>query len=72
MTKRLVDIDDSLLDEAKARLGAETIKETVNAALARVANEPSRSEADVREALRAFAAATQDLRDPEVMDGAWR
>jgi Arc/MetJ family transcription regulator len=33
VTKRLIDIDDALLAEAKERLGAATIKETVNRAL---------------------------------------
>ncbi|NNC41386.1 MAG: type II toxin-antitoxin system VapB family antitoxin [Acidimicrobiia bacterium] len=36
MTKRLVDIEDSLLREAQQLLGAETMKETVNRALAEV------------------------------------
>ena len=36
MTKRLVDIDDSLLREAQQLLGAETMKETVNRALGEV------------------------------------
>ena len=31
--KRLVDIDDDLLERARSIAGAETIKETVNAAL---------------------------------------
>jgi len=34
MTKRLVDIDDELLERAKAELGSDTIKDTVNRALA--------------------------------------
>jgi len=33
MTKRLVDIDDKLLDEAKLLTSAATMKEAVNAAL---------------------------------------
>jgi len=33
MTKRLVDIDDDLLDYARAQLGTSTIKATVNEAL---------------------------------------
>lgn len=33
MTKRLVDIDDTLLDEARSQLGTSTIKDTVNEAL---------------------------------------
>lgn len=33
MAKRLVDIDDDLLDEARSQLGTSTIKDTVNEAL---------------------------------------
>ena len=36
MTKRLVDIDDSLLREAQQLLGTETMKEAVNRALGEV------------------------------------
>ena len=38
MAKRLVDIDDELLERAKAELGCSTIKETVNRALAAIAD----------------------------------
>ena len=38
MTKRLVDIDDTLLTSARELLGAETMKETVNRALEEVIN----------------------------------
>jgi Arc/MetJ family transcription regulator len=34
VTKRLIDVDDELLDRARAALGTETMKDTVNAALA--------------------------------------
>jgi Arc/MetJ family transcription regulator len=34
MTKRLVDIDDEVLEDARRLLGTATIKETVNTALA--------------------------------------
>jgi len=33
MTKRLVDIDDTLLERARSAAGTETIKDTVNTAL---------------------------------------
>lgn len=36
MTKRLVDIDDDLLDSARARAGTKTIKATVEAGLRRL------------------------------------
>lgn len=35
VTKRLVDIDDDALDQARAELGTATIKDTVNEALRR-------------------------------------
>ena len=37
MTKRLVEIDDDTLSAAQAELGTDTIKDTVNTALERVA-----------------------------------
>ncbi|MGH9209898.1 MAG: type II toxin-antitoxin system VapB family antitoxin [Acidimicrobiales bacterium] len=39
MTKRLIDVDDDLLDRARLTLGTETLKETVNSALAVVVGE---------------------------------
>lgn len=74
MTKRLIEIDDELLDAAKGALGTSGITETVVTALAR-------SVADERYAERisrinqlglASAEATQDLLDDDVMHGAWR
>lgn len=38
-TKRLVAIDDDVLTAAQAELGTRTLKDTVNAALKRVADE---------------------------------
>lgn len=70
MTKRLVDIDDEVLEEARAALGTSTLKDTVNAALtesARTARRRGVTEAD----LRRFAEATRDARDPEIMARAW-
>ncbi len=43
MAKHLVDIDDEALGAAKAQLGTETIKETVNEALRRVSRGRSKS-----------------------------
>jgi Arc/MetJ family transcription regulator len=37
MTKHLIDIDDPTLGAARAELGTETLKDTVNEALRRVA-----------------------------------
>jgi Arc/MetJ family transcription regulator len=43
MAKHLVDIDDEALGAAKAELGTETIKETVNEALRRVSRRHSKA-----------------------------
>lgn len=43
MAKHLVDIDDETLGAAKAQLGTETIKETVNEALRRVSHGRSKT-----------------------------
>lgn len=39
MTKRLVDIDDDLLERARSIVGTRTIKETVNTALKRLTDD---------------------------------
>lgn len=39
MTKRLVDIEDDLLERARSVAGTDTIKETVNAALRRLVDD---------------------------------
>jgi Arc/MetJ family transcription regulator len=39
MTKRLVDIDDHLLERARGIAGTDTIKETVNIALQRLVDD---------------------------------
>ena len=68
MSKRLVDIDDSLLDEATQILGAATMKEAVNRSLEEVVLAARRRQhADRLSTLRDL-----DLADPEVMAGAWR
>lgn len=68
MTKRVVDIDDEWLEGAKAYLGTKTIKDTVNAALEHVAAIPAR--------LAAIDWWSNDplpdLRNEEIMKGAWR
>ena len=68
MTKRLVDIDDDLLAEARVLTGAVTMKEAVNAALQEVIDGELRR----RHLRRLEAAAGTDLADDEVMRGAWR
>ena len=68
MTKRLVDIDDDLLAEARVLTGATTMKEAVNAALQQVID----SELRRRHLQRLEASVGTDLADDEVMRGAWR
>jgi Arc/MetJ family transcription regulator len=68
MSKRLVDIDDELLDEATKVLGTPTMKETVNRSLeAVVIAARRRRHADRLETMRNL-----DLAKPKVMSGAWR
>ena len=68
MSKRLVDIDDGLLDEAARVLGASTMKETVNRALAEVVSAARRR----RHADRLAGMQGLDLNRPKVMSRAWR
>ena len=68
MSKRLVEIDDELLEEAAAILDAPTMKETVNRSLeAVVLAARRRRHADRLEAMEGL-----DLAKPRVMSGAWR
>lgn len=68
VTKRLVDIDDEVLEAARSLLGTRTLKDTVNESLRRtVAAAGPAPEID----WDAFTAASVDLDDPEVMRGAW-
>lgn len=68
MTKRLVDVDDDLLEEASSILGAATMKEAVNRSLETVVLAARRRRhADRLEAMRNL-----DLAKPRVMSGAWR
>lgn len=68
MSKRLVDIDDDLLEEATRLLGARTMKEAVNRSLETVVLlAQRRSHADRLARMRGL-----DLDDPKVMSGAWR
>lgn len=72
VTKRLIDIDDDLLFAAKAALGADTLKETVRAALEQVVATAAHAGTPTSDLLADFASATADLADPDVMDAAWR
>jgi Arc/MetJ family transcription regulator len=64
MSKRLVDIDDSVLEAAQAELGTATIKATVNEALRRAGE--GRAEG-IRDALDVLASAAFSDRED-----AWR
>lgn len=68
MTKRLVDIDDDLLAEARVLTGAATMKEAVNAALQQVID----SELRRRHLRRLESGDSTDLADDGVMRDAWR
>ncbi len=70
MTKRLVDIDDDMLEQARRALGTSTLKDTVNAALVE-ATRLARSNALTKEDLMRVGKLLQDLGDPEVMAKAW-
>lgn len=68
MSKRLVDIDDDLLEEASTALGATTMKEAVNRSLESVVLAARRR----RHADRLESMDGLDLAKPKVMSGAWR
>ena len=68
MTKRLVDIDDGLLDQALKLTGAATIKGTVNASL----HELNNTELRLRRLRRLMAGEGTDLSNDEIMADAWR
>lgn len=65
VTKRLIDIDDALLDRARRALGADSMSATVRQALERV------SEADPGDAYLDALASLPDL-DPTMRAAAWR
>ena len=68
MSKRLVDIDDDLLQAASMVLGASTMKEAVNRALESVVLADRRHHhADRLERMQGL-----ELDKPKVMAGAWR
>jgi Arc/MetJ family transcription regulator len=70
MAKRLVDIDEDVLAQARLALGTSTLKDTVNTALEEAVKAAQRR-ALTREDLRRFAEAARDLGDPDVMARAW-
>lgn len=70
MTKRLVEIDDAVLEEARRALGTVTIKDTVNTALDGAAK-AARRRAVTIEGLLSVGELLEDLGDPEIMARAW-
>jgi Arc/MetJ family transcription regulator len=68
MTKRLVDVDDELLQGAADALGTKTMKETVNRAL----EEATLIAVRRRHAARLTKMEGIDLAKPRVMRDAWR
>jgi Arc/MetJ family transcription regulator len=70
MTKRLVDIDDEILAEARRALGTKTLKETVNESLRSIVQSHRRQKI-TKEDVQRFVDATEDLRNPEIMAKAW-
>lgn len=69
MSKTLIDLDDDALDAAQRELGTTTKKDTVNAALAYVAERGSRSS---RRCTNAFDVWGEDIANSEVMKDARR
>ena len=72
MTKRLIDVDDDVLEDARRALGTTTIKDTVNSALRASVEAAERRQNVDTAALKRFADASRDLRDDDVMAEAWR
>ena len=68
MTKRLVDIDDDLLQQVREMTGAATMKEAVNGALQHLVDFERRLE-HVR---RLMTLEGLDLADEQIMRDAWR
>ena len=72
MTKRLIEIEDDLLRQARDALGTQTIKDTVTTALRHAVHASQRRTRLDDATLQRFAAAAEDLADDEVMAAAWR
>ncbi len=66
----MVDIDDEILEEARHALGTTTLKDTVNQSL-RATVRAHKHRDITQEEIERFVKATVDLRNPEIMAGAW-
>lgn len=66
MTKRLIDVDDEVVEEARSVLGTATLKDTVNRALQETIHADRRRRI-THEDIQRFVEATEDLRNPEIM-----
>lgn len=71
MTKRLVDVDDELLQAAQRISGENTIKGTVRRALELLVSQGSQRESELRRRWEGLGDALADLQDDEVMRRAW-
>ncbi len=67
-----IDIDDDLLAQAKAELGTDTKKDTVNAALKFVAERRQRIQSVLGSNTELPPYVGEDIGDPEIMKGARR
>ena len=68
VTKRLIDIDDDLLEEVRGLTGASTMKEAVNGALQHVVDFDLR----LKHVHRLLTLEGTDLADEQLMRDAWR
>ena len=68
VTKRLIDIDDDLLEEVRSLTGANTMKEAVNGALRHVVEFDLR----LRHVRRLLTLDGTDLDNEQLMSDAWR
>ena len=68
VTKRLIDIDDDLLEEVRSLTGASTMKEAVNGALQHVVDFDLR----LKHVRRLLTLEGTDLADGQLMRDAWR
>jgi Arc/MetJ family transcription regulator len=70
VSKRLVDIDDEVLENARRVLGTTTLKDTVNTALVESVRAVRRKSLTTDD-LQRVGRLLEDLGDPDVMAAAW-